>query len=168
MQAYESPIKEHIESLAMNSEEEEADDDWDYGSFVSTLRARWLSNESEDQHPEYTSMAHPTINSSYSLSYLFSLTTCQQDWYIERKEACTCAQYIIKLNKKASTRVHIERCVDFVCMYEMRTINKHTSAPSSPRFFLAIMFDIGCVSLFLALVQQAKSICSVTCCRHRK
>ncbi len=36
--------------------------------YVSTFSAGWLSNESEDQHPEYTLMAHPTINSSYSRS----------------------------------------------------------------------------------------------------
>lgn len=36
-------------------------------SLVNISSSRWLSNESEGQHPEYTLMAHPTINSSCSL-----------------------------------------------------------------------------------------------------
>jgi hypothetical protein len=57
-----SQVKGKFESLEVNPRERRI-----FKPYVSTFSAGWLSNESEDQHPEYTWTAHPTINSSYYL-----------------------------------------------------------------------------------------------------
>jgi hypothetical protein len=62
-------LKGTFESLEVNPNKPiEIEKEEIFKPYVSTFSAGWLSNESEDQHPEYTLMAHPTINSSYSRS----------------------------------------------------------------------------------------------------